>query len=189
MAIVAILTAAAVSAFRSVNSSLNLTTASQMVTNELTTARQTALTLDEAVQVRFYQYPDITGATTTSEYQAMQTFSFKNGVYTPLDKITYLPRNIMISSNTTYSSPLGGDSTSSPATTDPSILANNIGQSYKYDSLTFKSNGAIDPAPSTTTGTWYITLYEKKYAISGTPVNFITINLDGVDGRVRVFQP
>jgi uncharacterized protein (TIGR02596 family) len=193
LAIIAILSASAISVFRGVTSALSLSTGTQMLLSELTIARQTALTLDESVQLRFYTYPDSTGATTTSEYQAFQSFSVKTGtsgtVYTPVEKINYLPPNLMISSSTTagYSSaPLAGGTTSSPAPTDPAIPVNGIGLTYKYVSLTFKSSGAIDPVPAGST-VW-MTIHEKKYA-SSVPINFTTINIDPSNGRVRIYQP
>jgi uncharacterized protein (TIGR02596 family) len=193
LAIIALLSVATVSTFRSVTSALSLSGGTQMLLSELTIARQTALTLDESVQLRFYTYPDSTGATSTSEYQAFQSFSVKTGtsgfVYTPVDKIVYLPSSIMISSSTTagYSSaPLAGGTTSSPVATDPFISINGIGHNYQYVSLTFKSSGAIDPVPSGST-VW-MTLHEKRY-VSSVPVNFTTINIDPSNGRVRIYQP
>lgn len=189
MAIIAILTALAFSGFRSINSALGLSTATQAVTSELTTARQTALTLDQTVQVRFYQYPDSTGATATKEYQAMQSFSTKdNTTYVTLDKIVFLPPTIMISSNSTYSPPLSGSATAATAPAPP-IQANGIGMNYSYIYVNFKSNGTIDPQPAS--GSWFISLYEKRYGNTGTPVpiNFTTINVDPQNGRLRMFQP
>jgi len=197
MAIIALLTALTVTGFRSVNTALSLSTATQAVTTELTTARQTALTLDETVQVRFYQYPDSTGQTTTKEYQSMQSFKTQDGkTYTPIDKITYFPATIMISANTTYSAPLGTTTATPAATTDVNITSNGVGHGYSYVPINFKSNGMIDPQPGsaswpiTAANTpWFITLYEKKYAAGGTPVNYTTISVDPQDGRMRMFQP
>ena len=188
MAIIALLTALAVSGFRSVNTALSLSTATQAVTTELTTARQTALTLDQTVQVRFYQYPDSTGTTTTKEYQAMQSFKSQDGTtFTPLDKITYFPANIMISASTTYSVPLAGTTPKTPLTSDPNINANSVGHNYSYVPVNFKSNGMIDPQPANPP--WFITLYEKKYGTTGAPVNYTTVSVDPQDGRMRMFQP
>jgi uncharacterized protein (TIGR02596 family) len=182
----AILTALSVSAFRSVNTALNLSTATQAIVSELSTARQTALTLDETVQVRFYQFPDTTGAAATKEYQAMQSFRTKdNATYVALDKVILLPPTIMISSSSTYSPPLSGTATPAAAPA-PSIQANGIGMNYSYLYVNFKSNGTIDPP---TSGSWFITLYEKKYGAAGTPVNFTTVNVDPQNGRLRMFQP
>ena len=185
LTIVAILTALTVTGFRSVNTALSLSTASQAVTAELTTARQTALTRDQTIQVRFYQYPDSTGATTTKEYQAMQSFNYATGL--PIDKVVFFPANIMISSSTTYSVPLGATTATPAATTDPAIASNGIGRNYGYVSVNFKSNGTIDPQPASPP--WFITLYEKKYAATGAPVNYTTISVDPQDGRTRMFQP
>ncbi len=133
LAIVAILTALSVAGFRSMWTALNLSSATQAISSELATARQTALTLNETVQVRFYQFPDSTGATTNKEFQAVQSFrTTDNTTYTALDKIVYLPSNIMISSNATYSSPLGSATATPAASTDPAINVNGIGTGYSY---------------------------------------------------------
>ncbi len=194
MAIISIMATLAVLGFRGVNSALSLSGATQAISAELTNARQTALTLDETVQVRFYQFPDSTGASTAKEFQAMQTFQTKdNATFTPLDKIVYLPANIMISSSGTYSPPLapGNVTATVPAASDPPINLNGIGQNYSYVAIAFKSNGTID---TTTTGTWFsgswfITVFEKKYATATQLVNYTTVSIDPQDGHLRIFQP
>ena len=105
LAIITILTAASTSAFFKMKASLDLSSGAQMVVSELSLARQTALTLNQTVEVRFYQFPDRNG-TGTQQIQALQLFSINNGVDTPLDKIAFLPPEIMISSNQKYSAPL-----------------------------------------------------------------------------------
>jgi uncharacterized protein (TIGR02596 family) len=195
LAVISIVSTLAIMAFRGVNSALNLSSATQMVSAELTNARQTALTLDETVQVRFYQFPDVTGATTTKEFQAMQMFQTRDNVkFTPLDKITYLPSNIMISSSGTYSPPLSSSNVTAttPAATDPAINLNGVGQNYTYVPLAFKSNGTIDTTAFTGTwfsGTWFITMFEKRYASATQLVNYTTVSIDPQDGRLRIFQP
>lgn len=186
MTIVIVLGSLSVTGMRSLTTSLGLSSATQALISELTTARQTALSLDETVQVRFYQFPDSTGVTPTKEYQAIQSFRTKDGLtYTPLDKVVYLPPNIMISPNTTYSSPLGSTTATNAATTDPTLMVNGIGNNYSYVGVNFKSNGTIDPQVSA----WFVTLYEKKYGTTGTPVNFTTVSVDPQNGRLRLFQP
>jgi uncharacterized protein (TIGR02596 family) len=194
LAVISIVATMAIMAFRGVNSALNLSSASQQVAAELTNARQTALTLDETVQVRFYQFADVTGATTTKEYQAMQMFQTRVSPPTPLDKITYLPSNIMISSSGTYSPPLASSNVppTTPLTTDPAINLNGIGQNYTYTAITFKSNGTIDTTAYTGSwfsGSWFITMFEKKYASATQLVNYTTVSIDPQDGRLRIFQP
>jgi len=195
LAVISLVATMTIMAFRGVNSALNLSSASQQVSAELTNARQTALTLDETVQVRFYQFPDVTGASTTKEFQAMQTFQSRDSVtFTPLDKITYLPSNIMISSSGSYSPPLASANVTpaTPSATDPAINLNGIGQNYTYIALAFKSNGTIDTTAYTGTwftGTWFITMFEKKYASATQLVNYTTVSIDPQDGRLRIFQP
>ena len=194
LGIISVLATLAVVGFRGVNTALNVSTATQAISAELTNARQTALTLDETVQVRFYQYPDSSGASSAKEFQAMQMFQTKdNATFTPLDKISYLPANIMISSNATFSPPLapGNVTAKIPATSDPSIGLGGVGQNYTYVPINFKSNGTIDSTlfGSWYAGSWFITLYEKRYASATQLVNYATISIDPQDGRLRIFQP
>jgi uncharacterized protein (TIGR02596 family) len=210
LAIIAIIVAASVTAFSGVNSALNLSTASQTIMSEITTARQTALTYSETVEVRFYYYMD--PITNTNQYQAIQTFTTRDGVnFTQLDKISYLPVNIMIDKSTTkpLSYPLSeADTTLNPQyTPNQNVTINGVstpttgapptlsgGQAYTYKFLRFKIDGGIDYAAGTTPwppATWYITLYEKKYATAATAAikNFVTVNVDSINGRIRMFQP
>ena len=205
MAIIAILSVASVTTFFSINSALNLSTGAQIVTSELSLARQRALTLDGSVQLRFYKYADSTGASAASEFQAMQVFSATNGTtagtstYTPLEKIKFLPSNIMLASDPTYSSGLGGTGSGAPplmsaAAGDPPILLNNVGTSYQYVAVQFKADGTMDlsqPGNTNTTlpASWFVTVYEKKFAATEKPSNFITINMDPIDGQIGLFQP
>jgi len=193
LAVISIVSTLTIMAFRGVNSALNLSSASQQVSAELTNARQTALTLDETVQVRFYQFPDTTGASTTKEFQAMQTFETRDNPPQPLDKIVYLPSNIMISGSGTYSPPLSSSNVTptTPISTDPFINLNGIGQNYTYVAVAFKSNGTIDTTAlsGSWTGSWFITLFEKKYVSATNLVNYTTVSIDPQDGRLRIFQP
>ncbi len=208
MAILAILTAASVSTFRSVSSALGLSTAGQLITSEITTARQTALTYSETVEVRFYYYTDL--MTGTSQYQSLQTFGSTDGTnFTQMDRISYLPPSIMISfatgtSSTALSYPFGESNTTvNPMTTPNAVtgaqsIPGTVGLNYTYKVLRFKPGGSIDyiiPTSGSPSGwppaSWYITLFEKKYASASNAAikNYITINVDSTDGRVRTFQP
>jgi uncharacterized protein (TIGR02596 family) len=193
LAVISIVSTLTIMAFRGVNSALNLSSATQQVSAELTNARQTALTLDETVQVRFYQFPDTTGSSTTKEFQAMQTFETRDNPPLPLDKIVYLPSNIMISGSATYSPPLSSSNmtATTPVATDPAINLNGIGQNYTYVAVAFKSNGTIDTTAlsGSWTSSWFITLFEKKYASATNLVNYTTVSIDPQDGRLRIFQP
>jgi len=203
LAIIGIITTVSVSALVGVNSALNLSTAAQTIMSEITLARQTALTYSETVEVRFYYYTD--SHTNTSQYQAVQTYSTTDGTnFTQLDKISYLPTNIMIdqttkAASTALSYPFGeASATLNPTytpntTTGAAPIPGTIGLGYTYKSLRFKIDGSVDYVPGTSPwppSTWFITLYEKKYASTPSSAkNFITVSVDSTNGRVRMFQP
>ena len=138
--------------------------------SEITTARQTALTYSETVEVRFYLYTD--SITNAAQYQAIQSFSTTDSVnFTQLDKINYFPVNIMINqslgtSTTALSYPLvetagtppvspsytpngsvnliqnGAVTTPTSSGAPPTIPAGSLTYTYKY--LRFKPSGTID---------------------------------------------
>ncbi|MEI9998944.1 MAG: prepilin-type N-terminal cleavage/methylation domain-containing protein [Verrucomicrobiota bacterium] len=217
IAIMAILSTLMVASVSSVNSSLNLSAAARAITSEITTARQIALTRSQITEIRFYNYMD--SISHTNQYLAIQTLSTSDGsAFTPVDKINYLPMTIMIDcspmtsgSASALSYPFNESSTAlnpAPFTPNGSVnglsttgappLPNSVGMNYTYRSLRFKVGGGIDylmpasapagwPPPS-----WYITVYDKKYASAGSKAaihNFITVDVDSLTGRVQTFQP
>lgn len=184
LTIIALLAAISLYAFRGVNSAVSLSAAAQRVVDELTLARETAVTMNEAVQVRFYEYPDATGASPASEFQALQSFGIKGTTTNALEKPEYLPAVIMIAPATQYSAPLGSQALVPPVASDPPLQVNGIGQNYKYGSVTFLANGSISPP----TAAWFITLCDKRY-LTTTPADFATVSLDPLTGRARLSQP
>ena len=217
MTIISIVSAIAIAGFSSINSSLSLSSAAQLLSNEITLGRQIALTNSETVEVRFYEFPDAN--TATNQFQAIQTFSTNDEkAFTPLDKISFLPSIIMIDCSPLTSG--SADALSYPfnevssslnplpytpngtinglSTTGALPLPGSVGMGYTYRSLRFKPSGGIDylmpsgaPADWPPT-TWYITIYEKKYAAVSSKAlirNFITVSVDSITGRVRLYQP
>ena len=184
LVVVVIIVAASFSAFRGLVAATNLSSAAQSVANELTLAHQTAITMNEPVQVRFYQYAESTGASSAQEFQALQSFGIKGGTTNALEKVDYLPSTIMISSLSQYSSPLAGQALSAPAATDPLLEIAGVGSNYQYASVTFTPSGAISPPAAS----WYVTLYEKRF-LASKPSNFATVNVDTATGQVHLFQP
>jgi uncharacterized protein (TIGR02596 family) len=217
IAIMTILSTLTVASLSSVNSSLNLSAAARTIASEIITARQVALTHSETTEVRFYNCMDTISQ--ANQYLAIQTFSTTDGsTFTPLDKINYLPTTIMIDSSPLASGssgalsyPFNESSTSlNPApftpnglvnghsTTGAPPLSNSVGMNYTYRSLRFKAGGGIDYLmPATAPAgwpplSWYITVYDKKYANASSKAviqNFITVNVDSLTGRVQTFQP
>ena len=185
--IVVLLAALSLPAFRSASAGAQLTSASQAVIDGLNGARQIALTLNQEVEVRFYQFPDVNGGgNPPQEYQAFQAFSLKDGVYTALGKTIFLPKTIVISSDGTLSPPLSGTA-QAPPTGAPSLPGPAL--AYTYLPLRFRADGAID----TSVGSWnvsgYLTLCRKSERTSASPVDFITIQIDALSGRVRGYRP
>ena len=123
MTIIIIILGFAVPAATTIVKGSGLTQGSQMVGDQLGLARQTALSRNHPVEVRFYQFsdPDVPGEVggnpDAGRFRAMQLFEVPDsGVARPLDKIGRLPASIMMDAGATLSTLLDVDRT---ATGDP----------------------------------------------------------------------
>ncbi len=178
LAIMAILTALAVPATTGLMQSYQVNVAGQLVTSQLALARQTALTTNHAVQVRFYYLPDYgqSFVAPPAVYRGIQCFEVgdiaPNSNTTtpnliPLSKPNYFPQPIIgVSNNASSSSivsmanqqqfsPLLNQAPATPSSSagDPSLAG--YAYNYKYLAVTFSpggatnlSDGSISPGPA-----------------------------------------
>jgi uncharacterized protein (TIGR02596 family) len=161
-----------------------LTQAVNLLTDEVSRARQHALTRNRVVEMRFYLMadPEIPGeiATdyTTGSFRAFQYFEIPTqtisgkSVPIPIGKYIRLPDTVIMSRGTTLSSLIGdlpagtGATLITPdATVDPD-LPRGVGQSYRYVAFRFLPDGTTNLSatgnPSITTssaGRWFITFH------------------------------
>ncbi len=194
LAITAILAAISVPAISSAMSFSKLNGAEQAVMGHFSFARQSALASNRAVEVRFYKISDYKG---TLVYGAMQSFRQDtdvsgNAVSVALSKPYFFPNPIVIVSDASASSLMV------PATSGASFLQSGdagFDSSHPlppphgvrpYTSFCFRPNGQTD-----LTGTSTITLASEVAPVvaHSLPANFITLQIDAVNGTVRVFRP
>ena len=196
LAIIAILTAAAVPAISSTMRAYQLETTSQTVVNQLSLARQNALSINQCVEVRFYYLPDYNQpvSATPAVYRAMQCFSqgapnaSGTSVLTPLTKPCFFPAPIIVSMAISPNpvSPLLSTSPATPATTDLSLPV--YGSNYRYSSFQFKPNGSAGSL-SSTSNSMTLVIQNDALGSTGLPKNYVTLQVDPLVGTVRAFRP
>lgn len=194
VAIMSVLMVLGAAAFAKIARNSNLTSGSGRLIDQLNLARQTAMGMNCQVEFRFYQLPPEGAAATAlpSVYRAVQSFTVPNdGTSTnAVGKPVFLPQGIYMSSDGTVSSLLVAGNPPS-VSTGTSPFGPYAPSSYKYIAFHFRPDGSTDLA-SNPALPWYVSLaVDKEPAQSGLslPVNFVTVQLDPLTGRVRYFRP
>ncbi|MCE0497451.1 MAG: Verru_Chthon cassette protein D [Methylacidiphilales bacterium] len=196
IAIIALMTALTMQSFQSYTRSFSLTTASAYLRDGLELARQTAVSKNSTVEVRFYQLP-ASSSSTLSGYCAFQAFLKGNltpPTYTAITAIIYFPRSIVLSTDSTKTSfltlsgqPAAGSSPPSSATP---ISLPTCGTNYNYLYFCYTPSGGTNLSP---TGSWFATLVPENAPTStsngGLPTDFATVQVDPVMGNARVYHP
>ncbi|MDR0534463.1 MAG: Verru_Chthon cassette protein D [Verrucomicrobiales bacterium] len=191
--IIALLAAVSVPAFNRMVKAAALSNAGFSVTDQLNLARQTALSRNCSVQVRFYCLP-VSGNPSNSapsDYRALQIFLDNGKTLEPLGKPVYFPSQIIIAPNTLASSIMSTD-ISMPETTpgNGDFPVGEYGTNYRYRSFYFKSGGDTD-LPDSQDKLVFLTLINKtdKIVDNGMPSNYITIQIEASTGRVKSYRP
>jgi uncharacterized protein (TIGR02596 family) len=193
MAIIVMVIAFVAPAASSIGRGTKLTQASQIVGSQLSLARQTAISRNRQIEVRFYKLadPETPGQTandkSTWKFQAMQSFdvvSAKQAI--PLQKVQSLPGGSVVDSGPKLSSILDPAKRTQRDYSDPLPKA---GTNYVYYSVRFRPDGSTDLP--VTGGPWFLTMHNLKDgdAMTTPPPNFITIEIDPVNGAVKFFRP
>jgi uncharacterized protein (TIGR02596 family) len=175
--------------------SSKMNNAAAMITSSLDLARQTALTQNRDVELRFYRYAPKTAAN-NKQFRAFRTFFVTGDGSDPtkakaLSKINYLPDTVIISSSTKFS-PLLDYATNSSCLTQGTENLNGSADATEYVSFRFRATGGTNLSPVTgTAANWFITLYIENapVATNGIPANYFTAQIDPVTGRVRNYRP
>jgi len=191
--IIALLTAVSVPAFNRVTRAAALTNAAHEVVDQLNLARQTALSRNNSVQVRFYNLPAAgsPSGSAPTEYRAMQIFLDNGKTLEALGKPLNFPSQIIISENATVSSimdPAIG-MPEEPAK-DGDFPISEYGTNYRYRSFYFKSGGDTD-LPDNQDRLVFLSLINKtdKVGANGLPANYVTIQIEASTGRVKSYRP
>jgi uncharacterized protein (TIGR02596 family) len=188
--IILILTAIVVPSFGPMMASYNLNRASGMVTDEFTFARQAALTQNADVEVRFDQL-GTQSSPTDLQFRAFHTVLSATG--SPLNKVSHLPDAIIISSNVAFSTLLDYTNALRSGLTMKQETLPGSSSPTTYVSFVFRATGGTGLSPVTPpVGIWDLALVVEKAPVVGTtglPSNYVTIQIDPVEGQVRTFRP
>jgi uncharacterized protein (TIGR02596 family) len=190
LAVIAILATLLLPSLAPMLGSYNLGRASSMVSDELNFARQAALTRNADVEVRFYQ-TGTAASPTDLQYRAFHSVLSATGE--SLDKISYLPLPVILSSNVTYSTIFDYTNTSRSGLTHSQETLPGTSAVTPYISFLFRATGGTGLTPVTPpVGIWDLTLLVENapvIAATGLPNNYVTIQVDPVDGQVRTYRP
>ncbi len=200
LAIIVIVSALAIPMIQGTTRAYQLNATGQAMINQLTLARQNALSSSHLVEVRFYQLPDYNQPSTGSPsvYRAMQCLTEGDPTasgsitLTALSKPFLFPVPVVLSTTTSPNnvSPLLSAAPTPPSSTDP--LLPNYGSNYKYSAFHFKPDGSTDLTNSsagTPQNSITLVLENDKAGASGLPANYETLQIDPVIGSVRRFLP
>jgi uncharacterized protein (TIGR02596 family) len=201
VAITAVLAAIIAPAASTLIRGTDLTRGGQMISDQLGFGRQAALSMNCAVEVRFYQYadPGIPGDVAPGKYHAVQIFQIlDSGSAAPLGKVQVLPTSIIIDSGSTLSTTLSsilGSALASPNV--PTLVISGtgnipiprVGTAYNFISFRFQPDGSTNLSPPT--GSWFLTLHSitDGDALDSPPANFFNLWLDAYNGHIRTFRP
>lgn len=201
MALITILAALTLPSISSVTMGSSLSVGGDKLQGFLQSARQSALAQNHQVEVRFYQYPDLSqpgesiASSSTWHFHGFQMFQISDsGSATPLGKLQKLPQGIVIDANPTLSSLLTNTKTFTPPL-DPQVSLPNIGTSYNCSAFRFRANGStgLSISPPSPPGVWCLTLHSLLVPgsdnLSSLPTNYITLQIDPISGAVVMFRP
>lgn len=191
IAIIALLTLLSMPAFEQMVKSSRVTMGGRAIIDELILAQQTALSRSMPVEVRFYKLPALNQPPTSAPaaYRAVQAFYVENTGLKPLGKVLYLPPGLSIVEDAAKSSLLAesGGPLIDPTEHPGDMSLPNYGTNYRFRSFRFRTNGETDmtDAPAFIT----LAMQHEKTVSGDLPANFLTLQIDPVSGRVRVFRP
>ena len=180
VAIIGLLMTAAVPAINSVLENGRLTQAAALLVNQFTLARQRASAENKNITLRFIRKD------TSSPYDRIQlvTLDSANNA-TPVSRLTTLPMQTAIASDTALTSLMSLAESSATSTQDPSLPE--LGTSYLYKQCTFRPRGSLD---LNIQSNWFATVVLQRNASNTTAsANFATIQVDPVNGGLQVYRP
>ena len=196
LTIIAIAAAFSLPAMSTVVKGSQLTQGAQMINDQLTFARQTALSKTHSVEVRFYQYADpqtpgeTAGSPATGKYRAMQIFDIQtSGTVSPVDSVQMVPQSIIIDSGTSLSSLLGISQQKAWTVSDPQVKLPRAGTSYNCRVFRFQPDGStnLTSPPSQ----WFLTLHSINNgdAMTTPPSNYYTVQVNAINGHLQTYRP
>lgn len=194
MAILCLVAVFTVPAINHLMAGSQLTRSADRIAGALSLARQTAISRNQAAEVRFYQYgdPDVPGETAgnpgTGKFRAFQILAVEeSGKANPVAKVETLPGLSIVDANPELSSLLDASRSKTWTAADPQLPLPRVGTSYACRSFRFRPDGSTDLAP---TGSWFLTVHHATDPASVPPkFNFVTIQIEPVSGLTSTYRP
>lgn len=216
IAIIGLVAAFAIPATQSVLKGSALDSGSSLLIEQMSMARQEAISRNRTIEARFYRFgdPEMPGENVespqTGNFRMIQIFErSENGVWLPLGKPTRLPDQIIMSAGERLSTILGEDyearvitrsAAQSDAINNPEIPR--VGRKYEYIAFRFLPHGGTDlPAlgnagKNSQGGLWHITLHATSDLVrtnppvfDKAPPNYVTWMVDPTTGIGRIYRP
>ncbi len=189
VAIMVLLMTLVVPAFTSMNRASGVSNGGTLVIDELNFSRQTALAQNRIVETRFYKLKGTTGSGLAFRAFRSMLYDETGTTCKPLSAVRDLPAGVIISTDAKFSTLLS-DSNPYPSGNLTEDLPKAPGTTYK--AVRFQPSGGT-PLKAMTTGSdsWFLSLVnETDRAQSDTPAaNFFTVQIDPLNGRLKVFRP
>ncbi len=190
LVIIAILSTLVVPSVVSMLRGSGISQAEQLLTQQISLARQRAMTKNRTVEIRFYRHGE-NGEPGNSEwqYRSLQIFEAEpSGIMKSVDRIQALPPNAILSSNPALSTILDPASPYSRRREPAALSLPTIGMNNEFTRLRFLPNGSTDLPVSLK---WFCTLYASQDQDSGStpPSNFATIEVEPLTASVTVYRP
>lgn len=177
ISIIAIIAAVAMPATSSILMGTNLNRAGQMVCDQISLARQEAVTLNRDIEVRFYY---LTNGMTPG-WRGMRSIRIDQTPTGPatnaLTRLVFFPENITIATNDGLS----------PLLTVQSMQTENLPTygSVACRAFRFHGNGSLSAAVGTNN---YLSLINARDS-GNPPMNYYTVQINPLTGKMSVFRP
>ena len=201
MAIIAIIAGITIPAFTHLGKAQSLTSAGASLLDQLALARQTAVSQNRVVEVRFYQRledptqpANATG--NPARFRSFRTMVYDEQVNNAFAQTTMqnFPTRVVLCEDKTFSTLIFPYTNSVPPRPFLKETLSSAEKDLSYQFIRFKPTGGTDlsitgtPAP---VDKWFLTLKsDNDVATSTRPANnYYTIMLDPVSGRARTYRP
>jgi uncharacterized protein (TIGR02596 family) len=192
MGIIMALGAVSVAAFQNITRSTQLNSAAQGLKEQLSAARQNALTRQQRVAFCFYSFVENKGSG-SAEFRGAQWYTWENAKgWTPAGSTTWtMPNAAKMNDQDQFSNLLTQtDATTADSPELPKLLTDQHG-SVALRWFSFLPDGSTTlPADKN----WYVTIHLRHDGKTGgtvpdLPSNFVTLTLDPVTGRLTTYRP
>ncbi|MDB6118180.1 MAG: Verru Chthon cassette protein [Verrucomicrobiaceae bacterium] len=192
--VIALVTAAIAPMVFSTMASTRITSAGETLASQIALGHQLAVSGNQEVEVRFYQYEDINSPGSGTGYRAVAMVRASTVFGTTgsgalgqlLTEPFYMPSGIVIGENAKLSPPL---SKLSPESDKEGIIKK--ARSATYRAFHFYPNGSTDlNQHSLVANQCYFTLGEERLISKGDiPKNFYAVQVDPYTGRTATYRP